>query len=71
MSPEARAALVSALGDAVRFDVPLSRFTSLRVGGAADALAVPPDRAALRRCLRACAEHRPSAVGAEASARPR
>ena len=58
MSPEARAALVSALGDAVRFDVPLSRFTSLRVGGAADALAAPPDRAALHRCLRACAEHR-------------
>jgi UDP-N-acetylmuramate dehydrogenase len=58
MSPEAREALVSALGEAVRFDVPLSRFTSLRVGGAADALAMPPDRSALRRCLAACAAHR-------------
>jgi UDP-N-acetylmuramate dehydrogenase len=42
----------------VRFDVPLSRFTSLRVGGAADALASPPDREALARTLRVCAEHR-------------
>lgn len=54
----AREALVDALGEAVRFDVPLSRFTSLRVGGAADALATPPDREALRRCLRACAAQR-------------
>jgi UDP-N-acetylmuramate dehydrogenase len=57
MAPAARDALVAALGDAVRFDVPLSRFTSLRVGGAADALATPPERSALARCLRACAEH--------------
>jgi UDP-N-acetylmuramate dehydrogenase len=58
IGPDARTALQEALGDAVRFDVPLSRFTSLRVGGAADALASPPDREALARTLRACAEHR-------------
>jgi UDP-N-acetylmuramate dehydrogenase len=58
MAVAAREALRAALGDAVRFDVPLSRFTSLRVGGAADALASPPDREALARGLRACAEHR-------------
>ncbi len=53
----ARDALVSALGAAVRFDVSLARFTSLRVGGPADALASPPDRPALARALRACAAH--------------
>jgi len=58
MAPEARAALSEALGEAVRFDVPLSRFTSLRVGGAADALASPPNREALARALRVCAAHR-------------
>jgi UDP-N-acetylmuramate dehydrogenase len=55
--PAAREALVEALGDAVRFDVPLSRFTSLRVGGAADALVSPPDRDALAECLRIAARH--------------
>jgi UDP-N-acetylmuramate dehydrogenase len=55
--PAAREALVAALGDAVRFDVPLSRFTSLRVGGAADALVSPPDRDALAECLRIAARH--------------
>ncbi len=35
------------VGDAIRFDVPLSRHTSLRIGGPADALATPPDRAGL------------------------
>ena len=57
ISAAARTALLDALGTAVRFDVPLSRFTSLRVGGAADALASPPDRKTLGAGLRACAEH--------------
>ncbi len=34
----ARRSLEEALGDRIRFDVPMSRFTSLRVGGPADAL---------------------------------
>jgi UDP-N-acetylmuramate dehydrogenase len=58
IAPSARDALVAALGAAVRFEVSLARFTSLRVGGPADALASPPDREALARCLAICAEHR-------------
>jgi UDP-N-acetylmuramate dehydrogenase len=47
----------------VRFDVPMSRFTSLRVGGPVDALAAPEDRRTLARVLRVCATHRlPHAV---------
>lgn len=57
MKPAAREALRALLGDAVRFDVPMRRFTSLRVGGPADALATPPDRAAVSATLRLCAEH--------------
>ena len=40
----ARTSLEEALGDAIRFDVPLSRHTALRVGGPADALATPASR---------------------------
>lgn len=58
ISQAAREALTAALGAAVHFDVPLSRFTSLRIGGAADALASPPDRETLASGLRACAAHR-------------
>jgi UDP-N-acetylmuramate dehydrogenase len=54
----ARAELSAALGAAIRFDVPSARLTSLRVGGVADALATPPDRAALATLLRLCARHR-------------
>jgi UDP-N-acetylmuramate dehydrogenase len=39
------------LGDRVRFDVPLARHTSLRVGGPADALAAPAARAELAGLL--------------------
>jgi UDP-N-acetylmuramate dehydrogenase len=39
------------LGDRVRFDVPLARHTSLRVGGPADALATPATRAELAGLL--------------------
>jgi len=35
IDPEARNALVEALGDRIRFDVPMSRHTSLRIGGRA------------------------------------
>jgi UDP-N-acetylmuramate dehydrogenase len=54
----ARAELESALGPSIRFDAPTARLTSLRVGGNADALATPPDRAALATLLRICARHR-------------
>ncbi len=54
----AREALEEAAGDGVRFDVPMSRFTSLRVGGPVDALATPEDRPTLARVLRVCASHR-------------
>ena len=57
IAPAARVALEEALGDRVRFDVPMSRHTSLRVGGPADALAVPQDRSDLARLLRICAVH--------------
>jgi len=59
----AREALEEAAGDAVRFDVPMSRFTSLGVGGPVDAMATPRDRRSLARVLRVCALHRlPHAV---------
>jgi UDP-N-acetylmuramate dehydrogenase len=54
----ARRALEALLGERVRFDVPMARFTSLRVGGPADAVAEPADRAELRGLLRLCATHR-------------
>jgi UDP-N-acetylmuramate dehydrogenase len=53
---ELRAELEAALPGAIRFDVPASRLTSLRVGGPVDALATPPDRAALARLLALCAK---------------
>jgi UDP-N-acetylmuramate dehydrogenase len=54
----ARAEIEEALGDRVRFEAPLSRFTSLRVGGPADVLATPESRADLARLLAICARHR-------------
>ena len=57
IAPHVRDALRSALGKAVRFDVPASRLTSLRVGGPADAVALPEDRDSLRALLRLCARH--------------
>lgn len=52
----ARAALVACLGERIEFDVPLSRHTSLRIGGPADALATPADRDELARLLAVCDE---------------
>jgi UDP-N-acetylmuramate dehydrogenase len=54
----ARHALEEALGDRIRFGVPLAKHTSLRIGGPAEALATPADRAELSRLLSLCAFHR-------------
>ena len=53
----AREALQRCVADRVEFDVPLSRHTSLRIGGPADALVTPADRAELARVLAVCDEH--------------
>ena len=42
------------LGERVRFDEPLSKHTSLRVGGPADALARPASRTELQTLVRCC-----------------
>lgn len=55
---DARTALSEALGDHLRFDVPMSRHTSLRVGGPADALVAAETREELARVLGICARHR-------------
>jgi UDP-N-acetylmuramate dehydrogenase len=57
ISEAGRNALVAVLGERVRFDVPMSRHTSLRVGGPADAHATPGDRRELAALLGVCAEH--------------
>ncbi len=54
---ELRTALEARLGGGVRFDVPLARLTSLRVGGPADAVVTPADRAELCDALRLLARH--------------
>jgi UDP-N-acetylmuramate dehydrogenase len=56
MGEAAREALAAALGPSVRFGVPLARYTSLRIGGPADALVAPADRGELARAVRLCAE---------------
>ena len=53
----ARRELETSLGERVRFDVPLARLTSLRVGGPADAVATPADRDELARLLAICTRH--------------
>ena len=58
MKAAAREALRTLLDDRVRFDVPLARLTSLRVGGPAAAVATPADRAELAALLRLCARFR-------------
>jgi UDP-N-acetylmuramate dehydrogenase len=55
---ELRAELSEELGPAVRFDVPLARLTSLRVGGPVDAVASPANRAQLCAMLRRLARAR-------------
>ena len=56
IGPAARDALAAALDGSVRFGVPLARYTSLRLGGPADALAAPGDRKELARTLALCRE---------------
>jgi len=53
----ARLDLEEALGDRIRFGVPMARHTSLQVGGPADALATPTSRESLARLLAVCATH--------------
>lgn len=57
ISPAGRAALRDTLGDAIRFNVPMKRHVSLRVGGPADAMVTPKDRGELSRALTVCASH--------------
>lgn len=54
IAPEARRALLAELADAVSFEVPMSRHTSLRIGGPADALATPADAGQVGRVLVLC-----------------
>jgi UDP-N-acetylmuramate dehydrogenase len=55
ISPALRAELGALLGERIRFDAALSRYTSLRVGGPAAAVAAPADRWELAALLRLCA----------------
>jgi UDP-N-acetylmuramate dehydrogenase len=52
-----RSELERTLGDRVQFDIPLSRHTSLRVGGPAGAIAAPADRDELAQLLEFCSRH--------------
>ncbi len=52
-----KSALERALGDAVEFDVPMARHTSLRIGGPADAVATPASRDDLATLLDLCEQH--------------
>jgi len=54
---EARAAMQQAMGERVQFDAPMSRHTSLCIGGPADALATPASREELGALLRTCARY--------------
>ena len=56
LRPNERKLLAEALGEAVAFDVPMSRRTTLRLGGPADAIASPGSIDELRRVLALCAE---------------
>jgi UDP-N-acetylmuramate dehydrogenase len=52
----AREALTTRLDDRIEFDALLSRHTSLRIGGPADAIASPANRDELSQLLQICAE---------------
>jgi UDP-N-acetylmuramate dehydrogenase len=57
LSKQDRDALTSAVGEAViRFDEPLSRHTTLKIGGPADAWVAPDSAAALAAVIRVCLE---------------
>ena len=57
MPKEARNELTALLGDRVRFDVPMSRHTSLRIGGVADAVVEPTNAHEIAALLGACRRH--------------
>lgn len=57
IAPAARAALRNLLTERVRFNALLGRFTSLGVGGPADALAVPETAEEVEALVTLCAEH--------------
>ncbi|MBW1885333.1 MAG: UDP-N-acetylenolpyruvoylglucosamine reductase, partial [Deltaproteobacteria bacterium] len=51
---DAKQSLAALLDDRVEFDAALSRHTSLRIGGPADALVTPKDRDELAQVLAIC-----------------
>jgi UDP-N-acetylmuramate dehydrogenase len=55
---DARAALGALLGDDLRFDEPMRRHTTLKLGGPADALAEPSSLASVRELIRLCRARR-------------
>ncbi len=57
IEPATRTILESRLAERIEFDVPLSRHTSLRIGGPGDAVATPANRDELCELLRICARH--------------
>ncbi|RLC00856.1 MAG: hypothetical protein DRI57_31800 [Deltaproteobacteria bacterium] len=56
IDPDSKKWLVSFLGANVKFDEPMSRHTSLRVGGPADVYVTPETREDLFRIIRGCRE---------------
>jgi len=57
IEPKVRNALQECLADRIEFDASLSRHTSLRIGGPADAIATPADREELCALLGLCARY--------------
>ncbi len=57
ISQAAQRDLATALGGRVEFDQPMSRYTSLGVGGSADAIATPESRDDLALLMKVLAEH--------------
>jgi len=57
INASAQKALELAMADRIEFEAPLSRHTSLRIGGPADAIATPSGRDELSQLLKLCAEH--------------
>jgi UDP-N-acetylmuramate dehydrogenase len=55
IDPGARRVLVELLGDGVRFDEPMRRHTTLKIGGPADAFAQPASASEIARLVRWCA----------------
>ena len=58
VGPAHRGALLALLGDAVRFDEPMRRHTTLKIGGPADALAEPATPRDVAALARWCAAER-------------